>query len=82
MDWRKIKETIYFEDGSLRDLYVQETTTLHWQKWVEYVNLHCTSTFYNGKAQCNQAYFDFNVIKGFWAGKHDQSSTVTIFIHN
>jgi hypothetical protein len=82
MDWNKLKETIYFEDGSLRDIYVQETTIQDWHKWIEHVNSHYTVAFYNGRAQRNEEYIDFEVIKDFWAGKHDLLSTVTISISN
>jgi hypothetical protein len=36
--WEKIKENIYFLDGSLRDIYKNETTENDWKKWIDYVN--------------------------------------------
>jgi hypothetical protein len=38
MEWSKIKETLYFEDGALRDIYVKGTTRDDWEKWANFVN--------------------------------------------
>ncbi|MCU7615605.1 hypothetical protein NZ698_00225 [Chryseobacterium sp. PBS4-4] len=38
MDWKYLKEEIYFSDGSLRDIYVLNTSREDWQKWIDFVN--------------------------------------------
>ncbi|UOE38998.1 hypothetical protein [Chryseobacterium oryzae] len=38
MDWKYLKEKIYFSDGSLRDIYVLNTSREDWQKWIDFVN--------------------------------------------
>lgn len=82
MSWKELQETLYFEDGSLRDIYITNTDINDWQKWVEHVNAYYNISFYNGKAQCNQSHIDLDVIREFWAGKYDFRSTVTIRIRN
>jgi hypothetical protein len=38
MNWQYLKDKIYFSDGSLRDIYVLNTSKLDWQKWIDFVN--------------------------------------------
>ena len=38
IDWRELKNKIYYLDGSLRDIYIHGTTRDDWQKWVDFVN--------------------------------------------
>jgi hypothetical protein len=38
MNWKYLKEEIYFCDGSLRDIYVLNTSREDWQKWIDFVN--------------------------------------------
>lgn len=38
MNWKYLKDKIYFSDGSLRDIFISDTTCSDWEKWVQYVN--------------------------------------------
>ncbi len=38
MDFQKLKDKIYYSDGSLRDIYVHNTTKEDWQIWADFVN--------------------------------------------
>jgi len=34
MAWENIKQNIYYSDGSLRDIYILNSTRADWKKWV------------------------------------------------
>lgn len=38
MIWEKIKTDIYYSDGSLRDIYVLDSTIEDWKKWIGFIN--------------------------------------------
>lgn len=80
MDWTDLKNKIYYLDGSLRDIYVAQTTIADWRKWTNYVNERYRIDWYNGKASKNENQITFNVIEDFWNGSHDLCSAANIFI--
>ena len=82
MNWEEIKNKIYVWDGSWLDIYVQDTTRADWEKWAQYVNREFKIDWYNGKTEKDESKIDFNVIREFWDGNHDLSSTVKVFIDN
>jgi hypothetical protein len=72
-NWDKIKTNIYFIDGSLRDIYVNNITENDWEKWVNYVNKNYIINW-NGKNK-----IDYKTIKNNWSN-NIQSETANIFI--
>jgi hypothetical protein len=38
MNWDYLKDNIYFLDGSLRDIYVLNSSREDWEKWIDFVN--------------------------------------------
>lgn len=38
MNWEYLKNNIYFSDGSLRDIYVLNTSRIDWENWIDFVN--------------------------------------------
>lgn len=67
MNWAALKNKIYFEDGSLRDIYVYQTTIEDWRKWVALVNERYTVEFYDAKTDVTKYQIDFNTIEQFWS---------------
>ena len=49
--WESIKKEIYYEDGSLRDIYVFDTNKEDWEAWSNLVNEKFQVEFYNGRTQ-------------------------------
>ncbi|MBC5773797.1 hypothetical protein H8S95_06960 [Pontibacter sp. KCTC 32443] len=47
--WKSIKEKLYYEDGSLRDIYVFNTNEEDWKIWSKLVNEKYKVSFYNGR---------------------------------
>ncbi len=37
MIWSELKENVYFEDGSLRDIYIKDVSEQDWAKFVDYL---------------------------------------------
>ena len=74
-NWEKIKEEIYFIDGSLRDIYVNNITENEWELWVNYVNKNYKIDWNNKKK------IDFEIIKNNWKEIMPQY-TAKMFIEN
>jgi hypothetical protein len=81
MNWHLLKEEIYYEDGSLRDIYIFDTSPNDWKKWVELVNKQFRVAFYNGQTQQTTDRIDFEVIELLWSGKTDLLNWATVFIN-
>lgn len=79
MDWKQIKEQIYFEDGSFRDIVIENTTRDDWRKWVDYV---CTNyrveTLYN-ETQITSNGIDFDYVLDFWDGRIECNACSSVF---
>ena len=70
MNWTQLKDKIYFEDGSLRDIYVLGTNNHDWKKWVELINEKYTVEFFDGKADLIKDKIDFKQIEDYWSVKN------------
>lgn len=77
-DWRTLKTKIYFEDGSLRDIYVFGTDIHDWRKWVDLVNEKYNVAFYDARTELTKNKIDFGTIEACWAQKDREWITATI----
>jgi len=77
MNWEEIKKRVYFEDGSLRDIYIRNASFDDWKKWVNHVN-----AFYNVDFQVEgtsrATKIDFNAIAANW--RHESQDTLSAAI--
>jgi hypothetical protein len=64
--WKSIKEELYYEDGSLRDLYVFGTNKEDWKNWSSMVNKRFEVEFYNGQTQKLESRIDIETVFSFW----------------
>lgn len=80
MDFQKLKEEIYYLDGSFRDIYVHNTTKEDWQIWADYVNKNYKTTFQVYDKQVKENMVDVSIIFDYWNGVNENCSTATIFI--
>ncbi len=69
MDWNTLKEQVYFEDGSLRDIYVLKTSVEDWRKWTELVNGKYQVRFFSGNIEHEMNAIDFELVKASWTGE-------------
>ena len=75
-----IKESNLFWDGSWRDIYVQNTESEDWEKWINLVNEKYRINWHNGKTNQSEAKIKFDVIKEYWEGNGELCSTANIFL--
>lgn len=68
-NWHELKENIYFEDGSFRDIYVFDINLEEWKKWVNFVNQNYEIEFAYGETEQRTSSIDFSAVKKFWNGK-------------
>lgn len=80
MDWKTLKDKIYFWDGSWRDIYVKNTKSEDWEKWIELVNEKYKINWHNGKANQAETKINFDVIKEYCEGNEELCSTANVFL--
>lgn len=80
MHWKELKNQIYFEDGTLRDIYVLNTNIEDWEKWVDMVNKKYRVEFWDGKTDLKIDRIDFVTVKEYW-DLNGQRETITATIY-
>ena len=80
MDFQKIKDKIYYSDGSLRDIYVHNTKKEDWQIWADFVNKNYKTSFHIYETEVKEDKVDLSKIFDYWDGVHDNCSTASIYI--
>jgi hypothetical protein len=81
-DWHKIKEQVYYWDGSWRDIYVLGTTQDDWSKWIDLINGKYSVAFYNGQTEQSETFINKNVVFDYFNGKTDLLNNATITLGN
>ena len=69
MIWEKIKTDIYYSDGSLRDIYVLDTTIEDWKKWIGFINENYQVKFKYFDNQGNkkiESKINFDKVSKYW----------------
>jgi len=80
MTWEILRKKIYYIDGSLRDIYVKDTSMEDWEKWIDLVNTGYKVKFYNGLSGEIESQIDKSMVFDYWNGKTDLLSNVTIHL--
>src|ERR1700761_9336950 len=69
MNWKQLRDEIYYLDGSLRDIYVHNTTKSDWVKWSAYINENYKVVFFffdeDGEEQSSNK-IDIEKAFNFW----------------
>ncbi len=78
--WPELKQSIYYYDGSLRDIYVLNTTAHDWKNWINFVNENCIVDWLNGKTLKSESKITFDIVNEFFEGNEDYSSSANILI--
>lgn len=71
LEWKTIKENFYFEDGSLRDIYVFNTTITDWELWVDFVNRNYEVEFIDSEMKTD--FINLSVVKKYWIKDSQES---------
>jgi hypothetical protein len=77
-NWHKLKEEIYYWDGSLCDIYVLETTQEDWGNWIDLVNQKYSVRFYNGQQTKTESAIDKKAVFDYQGHKTDLLSSAVI----
>lgn len=80
MTWTELKKRIYFEDGSLRDVYVLGTNVKDLTKWTELVNEKYNVEFYDARIDTTTDRISFKAIEETWMEDNRELVTATIKI--
>ena len=75
LNWEEIKKTLYFVDGSLRDIYINNISVNQWKKWITYINKNYRLNWNN------EDKINFRIIKKNWS-ENLVPETAKIFIGN
>lgn len=78
--WHELKEKIYFEDGSWRDIYAFDINSEDWKKWCDFVNENYDVEFFSAETNQKSDSIDFSIVEKFWSreSKFLNSATVKI----
>ena len=79
-NWHELKENIYFEDGSFRDIYIFDINLEEWEKWVNFVNQNYEVEFIYGETEQRTSSINFSAVKKFWVGKSEFGNRATVKI--
>ena len=80
MDWLKIKERVYFEDGSLRDIYIKNVSENDWRIWVELINERYDVSFRIYEGEVTTPKIEFHRLLQFWNGDLDSGAMASFFV--
>jgi hypothetical protein len=77
MKWEELKEIIYHEDGSLRDIYIRDVTSDEWRRWIEYVNANYPIDFeIHSRPSGNK--IDFRAVAAYWQETEEECPSASI----
>jgi len=76
INWEILRKKIYYIDGSLRDIYVKNTSMEDWEKWIDLLNASYKLEFYNGQSGLIESQIDKNIVFDYWNGKTDLLRTL------
>ena len=78
MEWGYINGSVYFKDGSLRDIYVFNTTVEDWEKWIRFVNDNYPIAFYDRRDSSEYSKIDFIKVSECWNGENEEGVYASI----
>jgi hypothetical protein len=81
MKWQEIQNSVYYKDGSLRDVYIHETTFGDWIKWINYVNENYKIKFYNRLNEITLDKIDFNEVVKYWKKENQEGISASINVN-
>lgn len=78
--WEELKDRVYFEDGSLRDIYIRDMGPAEWKSWIDFVNSKYRINFGVGDLELNR--IDFDKVKHYWADTNGEYPRSSFFVCN
>jgi hypothetical protein len=81
MNWEIIQESIFYPDGSWRDVHVRDITRIDWIKFIDYVNENFKVEFYSAATETGESKINFEILSEYWDGKHSFLSCGRITVY-
>jgi hypothetical protein len=81
MEWQKINTSIYYKDGSLRDIYIYNTTIHDWKKWIDYVNEKFKIIFHNRSNDITSDKIDIKDVIKYWRKENEYGVFASIDVY-
>lgn len=80
MNWEEIHKTIYYWDGSWRDIYLFNSSRQEWTLLLQLLNSDYEIEWHNPKTDETCSKIDVEQIAEFWDGNDELISTAKIFL--
>lgn len=81
MEWKELKQKVYFEDGALRNVIIHGTDLSHWRLWIDFVNANYEIE-YTAEDNTPTNFIDYTDAGKYLIGQSDVSRTATFQIGN
>lgn len=82
MDWQKLKDKTYYEDGSFRDMLVKDTTVQDWALWADFVNANYRVRIDDHETIDENGRIDIRKVNKFWEDEELGRFYATVFVGN
>ena len=82
MNWELLKSGVYYLDGSLRDIYVLNTTRSDWQLWADFVNTNYTVSIQSYDDEEVKNKIGLAEVIAYWDAETYESVTSTVYVGN
>lgn len=79
MNWEELRNRVYYEDGSLRDIYIRNITPADWRCWADYVNANYPVDFFIGSVLIGKS-IDFNYVDSYWQDSNLECPAASIHL--
>ena len=78
MNWDELSQRIYYRDGSLRDIYIHNTTIEDWKTWINYVNENYTVQFFDRSNNNKVEKIEIEKIVQYWNKENEDGVFASI----
>ena len=77
MNWEDLKKHVYYQDGSLRDIYVRNISSEDWKSWANFVNANFLVEFKIGNFHSSDK-IHFDTVVDYWSKSDQESRSASI----
>ena len=81
-NWYTLEENIYYADGSLRDILIQNTTLEDWAYWIDLINKNYEVEFFNGEQGVKESQINKERVYEYLTGNSSIGNSATIRFQN
>jgi hypothetical protein len=82
MTWQQLRDSIYFIDGSLRDILVKGTTKEDWIAWADFVNSNYKTSCHVYETNLIEDKIDINYAFKCWKEIDNARLSATVYLND